>query len=94
MLFTYSGPLLKASYHEFRAFKEWILAIQEEFKSPALDHPISKSLLKWFSHVFPEKIPFGLPPKRDIQYHIDLIPGSILLNKSAHKMNIKDTSEI
>jgi len=26
MLFTCSEPLLKASYHELRAFREWILA--------------------------------------------------------------------
>jgi len=44
--------------------------------------------------VFPEQIPFGLPPKRDIHRHIDFIPGSILLNKPAYQMNPKDTSEI
>jgi len=30
MLFACSEPLLKASYHEFRAFREWISATQEE----------------------------------------------------------------
>ena len=81
ILFTYSEPLLKAFYHEFRAFREWILATQEGSESPLLDHPIAKSLLKRFSHVFPEEIPSRLPPKGDIRHHIDLIPGSILPNK-------------
>ena len=94
MLFACSEPLLKASYHEFRAFREWILATQEESESPLLDHPIAKSLRKRFSHVFPAEIPSGLPPKRDIQHHIDLIPCSILQNKPAYRMNPKDTSKI
>ena len=39
-------------------------------------------------------MPFGLPPKRDIQHHIDVIPGSIVPNKPAYRMNPKDTSVI
>jgi len=30
ILFACSEPLLKASYHEFKAFKVWILVTQEE----------------------------------------------------------------
>jgi len=44
--------------------------------------------------LFPEEIPAGLPPKRDIQHYIDLIPGSILPNKPAYRMNPKDTKKI
>ena len=63
MLFSCSEPLLKASYHEFRAFREWILATQQEYESPLPDHSIAKSLLKRFSNVFPKEIPFRLPQK-------------------------------
>jgi len=42
----------------------------------------------------PEEMPLGLPPQRSIQYHLDLIPGAILCNKRAYRMNPKDTLEI
>ena len=57
-------------------------------------HPIIKSLVQYFCHLFPEEIPSGLPPKRDIQHHIDLIPSSVLPNKPAYRMNSKETVEI
>ena len=52
------------------------------------------ALLQTFAHVFPNEIPTGLPPKRDIQHHIDLIPRAVLPNKLAYRMNPKDTEEI
>ena len=52
------------------------------------------ALLKLYSHVFPDEIPLGLPQKRSTQHHIDLIPGAILPNKPAYRMNPKETMEI
>jgi len=40
VLFACSEPLPKASYHKFRAFRERILASQEESESHLLNHPI------------------------------------------------------
>ena len=57
-------------------------------------HLVAKTLIQNFCHLFPKEIPKGLPPKRDIQHHIDLIPGSILPNKPAYRMNTKGTMEI
>ena len=94
LLLTCGEPLLKASEHEFEALKEWILQVQEEPETPLPSHPIAKVILNQFSHLFPEEIPSGLPPKRDIQHHIDLIPGSILPNKPAYRTNPKETQEI
>jgi len=84
MLLACSEPLLKASQHELRAFKKWILATIEESKPPKLIHPLAISLLKQFAHLFPEEIPTGLRPKRDILHQIDLISGAILPNKPAY----------
>ena len=69
-----SKPVLKASYHEFRAFKEWILTALDESESSPTCHPLAISLLEHFIHVFPEDIPSSQPPKRAIQHHMDLIP--------------------
>ena len=33
LFIKFNEPLLKASWHEFQAFKEWILTIQDESKS-------------------------------------------------------------
>jgi len=93
-LLTFSETLLRASNHEFKAFKEWILTLQDEPESLLPTHPLAKSLIQTFCHLLPEEIPSGLPPKRDIQHHIDLIPSSVLPNKPAYRMNPKETLEI
>jgi len=66
-LLTFSEPLLKASHHKLKAFKEWKLNFQDEPEFPLPSHPISKILIHKFCHLFPEDIPIGLPPKRYMQ---------------------------
>ena len=89
LLLTLREPLLKASQNKFKALKEWILQVQDKPETPLLSHPIAKVILNQFSHLFPNEIPSGLPPKHDIQHHIDLILGSILPNKPAYRTNPK-----
>ena len=45
LLLTFSEPLLKASYHEFKAFKQWILNVQEEPEATLSSHPVPISLI-------------------------------------------------
>jgi len=94
LILTCSESLLKATHHEFKAFKEWILTSLEESKTPYPTHPLAIALLKVYSHVFLEEIPPRLPPQRSIQHHIDLIPSAILPNKPAYRMNRKETMEM
>jgi len=48
LLLAISEPLLKASQHEFKAFKEWILSIQEESEHPLPTHPVAQTLIQNF----------------------------------------------
>ena len=66
----------------------------EEIESLLPSHALAILLLKHFNHVFLEEIPLGLPPKRDIQHHSDLIPAAVLPNKLVYRLNPKDTWEI
>jgi len=55
LLLTVSEPLLKASQHEFKAFRKWILNLQEEPETPLPTHPIAKALIQKFFHLLPER---------------------------------------
>jgi len=93
-LLSFSETHFKASNHIFNAFKEWILNVHDEPKSAIPTNPTAKSLIQNFCHLFPEEKPTSLPPKKDIQHHIDLIPSSILPNKPSYRMNPKETIDI
>ncbi|GKV27101.1 hypothetical protein SLEP1_g36308 [Rubroshorea leprosula] len=53
-----------------------------------------RSLLEEFSDVVLDEIPLGLPPMRDIQHAIDFIPGSVIPNKPAYRMNPQEYAEL
>ncbi|KAJ0442056.1 putative nucleotidyltransferase, Ribonuclease H [Helianthus annuus] len=88
------GVLLKAELREYKAVKEFILMGIEAEPEPTTIHPLAQVLLDRFSKVFPEEIPPGLPPLRQIQHKIDFIPGSMLPNKPAYRANPQESAEI
>jgi hypothetical protein len=56
--------------------------------------PEVQQLLVEFSYLMPEDFLFGLPPMRDIQHQIDLIPWSILPNGPAYRLSTKEAEEL
>ena len=52
------------------------------------------SLLNEFLDVFPKELPHGLPPKRNIDHHIDLIPGTSLVSIPPYRLSRSEEDEI
>ena len=62
---------------------------ENDIKPKIEDIPV----LKEFEDIFPEEFP-GLPPKWDIDFTIDLIPGAVPTSKYLYRMNIFQLTEL
>ncbi|KAI0529218.1 hypothetical protein KFK09_001765 [Dendrobium nobile] len=64
----------------------YILVVKEVVPAAVTIHPRVQELLQEFCDVFPEEILAGLPPAREIQHEIELIPGAMLPNRPPYRL--------
>jgi len=50
-------------------------------------------VLQEFRDVFPDEVP-GLPPKRDIDFTIELVPGAAPVSKTPYRMSTPELLEL
>ena len=53
-----------------------------------------KDLLEEFQDVFPDKLPYGQPPKRVIDHEIDTTPGVLPPHKSPYRLSVAELDEL
>nr|GFB22424.1 transposon Ty3-I Gag-Pol polyprotein [Tanacetum cinerariifolium] len=78
----------------FESQMGYVLVVMEESRSRIVEHnPLVRITLEDFKDVIPNEIPTGLP-MREVQHCINLVPGSVLPNKAAYRMNPKEHEEL
>jgi hypothetical protein len=66
-----------------------VLKIIEGAKPSPDDHPI----LREYRDVFPEEV-LGLPPRRDIDFSIELAPGAVPVSRTPYRMSTPELVEL
>jgi hypothetical protein len=46
-----------------------------------------------FSDVFPEELP-GMPPDREVEFVMDLLPGTAPISKRLYRMSVEELKEL
>ena len=50
-------------------------------------------MVKDFPDVFPEELP-GMPPDREVEFVIDLLPGTAPISKRPYRMSVEELKEL
>ena len=72
-----------------------LLVVSREVKQEDIIIPIEFStMLEEFQDIMPDEVPNQLPPMREVQHAIDMIPGSTLPNLPHYRMSLTENEEL
>ena len=72
---------------------EEVMEINEE--KTETEYPIAiQKILREFTDVFPKELPVGLPPAREVDHKIDLIPGAKPPHRAPYRMSPEGLDEL
>ncbi|KAF5449708.1 hypothetical protein F2P56_030125 [Juglans regia] len=71
-----------------------VVVMEVPLASPIVALDEAQSFFQEFRDVFPEDLPDHLPPLRDIQHAIDLVPGASLPNLPRYRMNLTEHAKL
>ena len=89
--------LSKSEFTEELRTSEMVLVLVAPTPTSPIFFPVPiefQSLVQEFIDVFPDELPAGLPPLRDIQHRIDLAPQSPLPNRPHYRMSPQEHDEL
>ena len=75
-----------------RGFQVYLCSVRDVDREEPIK-PEDLEVVNEFLDVFPEEIP-GMPPKREIDFTIDLVPGTAPISKAPYRMAPAEMGEL
>ena len=86
-------PVFLAVVRSVPENNEKIVEINED--KTKTEYPVAvREILQDFSDIFPKDLPVGLPPIREVDHRIDLIPGAEPLHRAPYRMSPQGLDEL
>lgn len=81
-----------------KCFMLYVAWVQQQATSESHSNqkrsPEEQRILEDFKDVFPDKLPIGLPPQRDVDHEIILFPGVKPPSRAPYRMSVKELEEL
>lgn len=81
-------------HDESAAFLVHMHAIEKESSEPPGLSKSAQAIVQEFADVFPAKLPTGLPPSRNVDFKIELIPGATPPSRPTYRLSYPEMNEL